>query len=145
MEVLRWHGDIGTIGIRHDDGPWMNVTAADPMWIGKNDIDLDVWLSKRQEEASDERAARRRFINDMNAASYGLKALAGLVSLPKTADELERDVIRFSRHTDTAQRRHDFGEHLDLLADLDDGGSQPGVPANASPPASSISDDDLMD
>lgn len=146
VEVLRWHGDIGTIGIRHDDGPWMTVTAADPMWIGKNDIDLDVWLSKRQEEASDEQAARRRFINDMNAASYGLKALAGLISLPRTADELERDVIRFSRHTDTAQRRHDFGEHLDLLADLDDGaGSQPDVPANALPPASSISDDDLMD
>ena len=68
------------------------------------------------------------------------------MALPRTPEELKRDVARFSRHTDTAQRRHDFGKHLDLLADLDDEGASASNNASSNPdPGISLSDDDLMD
>ena len=44
----------------------------------------------------------------------------GLISLPKTPAELRKDVERFMRHADTAERRHKAGPHRELLADLDD-------------------------
>ena len=64
--------------------------------------------------------ARRDFINDANKESVRLKQLMGLLSLPKTPAELQKDVERFMRHADTAERRHRAGAHRDLLADLDD-------------------------
>lgn len=120
VEVLRWHGDIGTISIRPDDGPWTTVSAVDEMWIGKAETDLQVWLNNRVEFREDEALARRNFINNVTSESYRLKKLAGLVSLPKSAADLEYDVKRFSRFTDTAERRHEFGEYRELLSDLDD-------------------------
>lgn len=141
VEVLRWHGDVGTIGIRHDDGPWETASAADPTWIGKNDVDLDLWLSSRRDQTADERSARRRFLNELKEESYDLKALAGLISLPKTAEDLERDVARFSRHADTAEGRHKFGEYRDLLDDLDEGEEVPTDFLGAS----KYSEDDLME
>jgi hypothetical protein len=120
VEVLWWHGDIGTISIRPDDGPWTTVSAADDMWIGKTETDLQVWLNNRVEFREDEALARRNFLNDVTSESHRLKKLAGLVSLPKSAADLEYDVKRFSRFTDTAERRHEFGEYRDVLSDLDD-------------------------
>lgn len=148
VEVLRWHGDIGTISIRADDGPWTTVTAMDPQWIGKTDIDLDVWLSQRGNEVEHEQQARRNFINAANEESYRLKRLAGLLSLPRTAEDLERDIARFSRHTDTAERRHAFGEYRDIFADLDeqaDSETLPQTDDTSTDNAPAISDANLME
>ncbi len=121
VEVLRWGGDIGAISIRADDGPWTTVTACNPMWIGKTDTDLQVWLTEQEceDEGDAKRIARRNFINDANSESYRLKRLLGLISLPKTRADLDRDIARFTRHADTAERRHNAGEYRDLLGDLD--------------------------
>jgi len=119
VEVLRWDGDIGAISIRADDGPWTTVIARDPMWIGKTDTDLRVWLNNKPDQDEDERIARRNFINDVNSESYRLKRLAGLISLPKDAADLDRDVERFKRFADTAERRHAAGEYRGLMDDLD--------------------------
>lgn len=43
----------------------------------------------------------------------------GLISLPKTPAELQKDVERFMRHADTAERRHRAGPPRELLADND--------------------------
>lgn len=148
VEVLRWHGDIGAVGIRADDGPWTTVTAADQQWIGKTDIDLDVWLSERMLDVAEENRARRDFILATHDEAHRLKRIAGLISLPRTPEDLERDVARFSRHTDTAERRHEFGQYRDILADLD--GSDDTFPLHeATSPepqiAPAVSDDDLME
>ncbi|SFH11104.1 Integrase core domain-containing protein [Sulfitobacter dubius] len=126
FDYLRWDGDIGTISVRCDDGPWTTVPAADEQWIGKNDIDLRVWLQERATQDPDEVRARRDFINDANKESVRLKQLKGLLSLPKTPAELQKDVDRFMRHADTAERRHKAGPYRDLLGDLDnETGDQP--------------------
>jgi len=119
FDFLRWDGDIGTISVRSDDGPWTTVPSADEMWIGKTDTDLRVWLQERAETNDDERIARRDFLNAVNKESARLKQLMGLISLPKTPAELRKDVERFMRHADTAERRHKAGPHYKLLADLD--------------------------
>jgi len=144
VEVLRWHGDIGTISVRADDGPWLSVSATDPEWIGKTDIDIDVWIANRKTEREDETRARRDAITDINDESYRIKRLAGLISLPRTAEQLEHDIARFSRHTDTAERRHEFGEYKDILADLDDADEAlaPQEPSQDTPAPSAA---DLMD
>lgn len=121
FEILRWHGDIGTISVRCDDGPWTTVPACDEVWIGKTDTDLRVWLKERAAENGAESAARRNFINAANEDSYSMKRLMGLISLPKTPAELSKDVERFMRHADTAERRHAAGPYRELLAGLDDG------------------------
>jgi putative transposase len=121
FDYLRWDGDIGTISVRCDDGPWTTVPACDDKWIGKSDIDLRVWLQERAEQDLDETRARRDFINSANRESVRLKQLNGLISLPKTPAELKKDVERFMRHADTAERRHRAGPHRDLLEDLDKG------------------------
>jgi len=120
VEVLRWDGDVGAISIRADDGPWTTVTACNSMWFGKTDTDLRVWLTEQEHEDEGEakRIARRDFINDVNKESYRLKRLAGLISLPKTCADLDRDVERFARFADTAERRHAAGEYRELLGDL---------------------------
>jgi hypothetical protein len=121
FDYLRWDGDIGTISVRCDNGPWTTVPAADEQWIGKTDVDLQVWLQERAEEVADESRARRDFLNDANQESRRLKQAMGLISLPKTPAELAKDVDRFMRHADTAERRHQAGAYRGLLADLDDG------------------------
>ena len=121
FEFLRWDGDIGTISARCDDGPWYTVPSKDERWIGKNDIDLREWLQQQQDEDPDEFRARRDFINDANRESFRLKQLKGLISLPKTPAELRKDVERFVRHADTAERRHKAGPYRGLLDDVDDG------------------------
>jgi len=121
FEFLRWDGDIGTISARCDDGPWHTILAKDERWIGKNDIDLREWLQQQQDEDPDEFRARRDFINDANRESFRLKQLKGLISLPKTPAELRKDVERFVRHADTAERRHKAGPYRGLLDDADDG------------------------
>lgn len=118
VEVLRWDGDIGTISIRSDDGPWTTVSAADPMWIGKTDSDLEVWLSEHPDPDEAERIARRDFILDVNAEAYERKRIAGLVSTPKTAPDHEYDIERFARFANTAERQHAAGEYRDLLDDI---------------------------
>lgn len=119
VEILRWDGDIGAISVRAGDGPWSTVTACDPMWIGKTDSDLRVWLSERARDDKDESAARRNFINNVNSESYRLKRLAGLISLPKTAADLAGEVARFSKFADTTERRRAAGEYRELLGDLE--------------------------
>lgn len=147
VEVLRWHGDIGAISIRADDGPWTTVTACDPMWIGKTDTDLNAWLAERDAEDEDELAARHRFINDANRESDRQKRLLGLIAMPRSAEDLERDIARFSRHTDTAERRHKFGEYRGILADLDEtaGEATPLHGDTTSGVDAPISDEDLME
>lgn len=120
FEFLRWDGDIGTISARCDDGPWYTVPSKDERWIGKNDIDLREWLQDQQNEDPDELRARRDFITDANRESFRLKQLLGLVSLPRTPAELRKDVERFVRHADTAERRHKAGPYRSLLDDVDD-------------------------
>lgn len=124
FEFLRWDGDIGTISARCDDGPWYTVTAKDERWIGKTDTDLLEWLDEQEGEDADERRARRNFILNASAESVRLKRLKGLISLPKTPAELRKDVERFIRHADTAERRHKAGPYRGLLDDLDDGSDQ---------------------
>lgn len=121
FEISRWHGDIGTVGVRCDDGDWATVPARDTMWIGKTDTDLRVWLQERAATNEDEYTARRDFIIDVNKESFRLKQLMGLISLPTTPPELVKDVERFMRHADTAERRHAAGPYRALLDDLDDG------------------------
>lgn len=127
FEVLRWHGDIGTISVRAGDGPWETVPAADDMWIGKTDTDLRVWLQERAKENQDEIAGRRDFINDVTQESYRLKRLMGMISLPRTPEELAKNVERLMRHADTAERRHAAGPHRPLLGGLgeEDGQFEP--------------------
>lgn len=50
--------------------------------------------------------------------SYRLKRLVGLITLPKTADDLVYEEQRFMRHADTAERRRKAGEYRDLMGDL---------------------------
>lgn len=133
VEILRWDGDIGTIFMRADNGPWHTVTAKEPFWIGKTDTDLRVWLAERAVHDDAERIARRDFINAANAESYRLKRLAGLISLPKTSDELDIETARFMRHADTAERRHAAGAYRELLDDLGD----PDISANEKPASGS--------
>lgn len=40
FEVAWWPHDIGTISVKVEPDRWLNVTAADPMWIGKSFDDL---------------------------------------------------------------------------------------------------------
>ena len=121
VEVIYWDGDIGAISLRSDNGPWLTVPAADEMWIGKTETDLRVWLAERANQKNGEgRIARRDFLIDANDASYRLKKLIGTISLPKTAEDLDRETERFMRHTDTAERRHAAGAYRDLLGDLGD-------------------------
>jgi len=115
FEFLRWDGDIGTISARCDDGPWYTVTAKDERWIGKTDTDLLEWLDEQEGEDPEERRARCDFLLDVTAESVRLKRLKGLISLPKTPAELRKDVERFIRHADTAERRHKAGPYRGLL------------------------------
>ncbi|SCM66402.1 Mu transposase C-terminal domain-containing protein [Donghicola eburneus] len=127
VEVLLWDGDVGTISVRADNGPWLMVPACDQRWIGKSELEM---LAELAEEAKAdekdkatidaEKRARRDFINEANRESYRLKRLAGLISLPKTAEDLEYETQRFMRHADTAERRYKAGAHRDLMGDLDD-------------------------
>jgi putative transposase len=71
-------------------------------------------------ENEDEKAARRDFINDVTQEAYRLKRLLGLISLPKTPEELAKAVERFKRHADTAERRHAAGAYRTLLAGIED-------------------------
>lgn len=142
FEVLRWHGDIGTISVRADDGPWTTVPASDEMWIGKTDTDLRIWLQERALENEDEKAARRDFINDVTQEAYRLKRLLGLISLPKTPEELAKAVERFKRHADTAERRHAAGAYRTLLAGLEDHDESDDFQSNSI--ASTASNDAVM-
>ncbi|WP_375553152.1 hypothetical protein [Roseovarius mucosus] len=117
FEILRWHGDIGTISVRSDDGPWITVPACDEKWIGKTETDLQVWLSQHAQDEDEERA-RQNFINDANAVSYRSKRLLGLISMPKTSEELDYEIKRFMRFPDTAERRHAAGGYRELLDGL---------------------------
>ena len=153
VEVLRWHGDIGTISIRANGGRWESVTAANSMWIGKTGSELQAWLSERQGQTEDERIARRNFVNNVNSESIRLKKLEGLISLPKSLPDHEHDSKRFSRFADTAERRHEFGSFGDVLSELDaapdvdhsfTGGAE-GTPAPSSDGSATISDDESME
>ncbi|CUH77910.1 Integrase core domain protein [Tritonibacter multivorans] len=123
VEILRWDGDIGTISVRAGIGSWMTVPACDERWIGKSELEMLAELAEEDDaDAADidaECLARRDFINDGNRESYRLKRVMGLISLPKTVDELEYETQRFMRHTDTAERRHKAGPHRPLMGDLD--------------------------
>lgn len=126
VEVVRWDGNIGTISARAGIGSWITVPACDERWIGKSELEMLAELAE-QAEADDadqdiidaERRARRNFINAVNEESYRLKRLLGMISLPRTGDELEHETQRFMRHTDTAERRHKAGPHRPLMGDLD--------------------------
>ncbi|TDL84620.1 DDE-type integrase/transposase/recombinase [Meridianimarinicoccus aquatilis] len=119
FDILRWDGDVGTISVRCDDGPWTTVPACEDRWIGKTDTDLRVWLQELAVTDDEERIGRRDFLNAANKESARLKQLMGLISLPKTPAELTKDVQRFMRHADTAERRHAAGSYSELLADID--------------------------
>ncbi|WP_339109758.1 Mu transposase C-terminal domain-containing protein [Thioclava sp. GXIMD4216] len=126
LETLRWDGDIGTISVRSGIGPWTTVPACDERWIGKSELEMLAELAERaaaddadQDAIDAEQRARRDWINAANRESYRLKRLTGLISLPKTADDLAYESQRFMRHADTAERRHKAGEYRDLMGDLD--------------------------
>ena len=116
VEVMRWPGDIGTICVREGLGDWITVSAADQYWIGKSDIDLRVWLASRNHTDTNAEDARMQAIFDIDEESYRLKKLCGLVSTPRSEDDLLKTEASFLRHMDTAERRHEFGEYDDLLA-----------------------------
>ncbi|MDE4301999.1 hypothetical protein PXK58_20965, partial [Phaeobacter gallaeciensis] len=120
VEILRWDGDIGAISLRADNGPWLTVPACDENWIGKTELDLIAELAEEADEDDVEKRTRRNWINSANRESYRLKRLLGLITLPKTADDLDFETQRFMRHADTAERRRKAGKHRDLMGDLDD-------------------------
>lgn len=140
VEIRRWDGDIGTISVRADKGAWLTVPACDDRWIGMSE--LQMWAELNQSDAPDqasinaEERARRDFLNSLNPDSFRHKQLAGLISLPKTADELEYETQRFMRYADTAERRRKAGRHRELLGDLDDT-----APTDASPKISHVDPD----
>ncbi|MCT4579123.1 hypothetical protein [Donghicola sp.] len=154
LEVLWWDGDIGTISVRAGIGSWMTVPACEKRWIGKSELEMLADLAEEAEvDDSDlavidaERRARRDWINAANRESYRLKRLTGLISLPKTGDELEYETQRFMRHSDTAERRHKAVPHRPLMGDLD-GEASPDITAKtnqfdvASTPTKSAHDSD---
>ncbi|WP_323780862.1 Mu transposase C-terminal domain-containing protein [Leisingera sp.] len=120
VEILRWDGDIGAISIRADSGPWLTVPACNEKWIGKTDFDLIAELAEEADEDDVEKRKRRNWINSANRESYRLKRLLGLITLPKTTDDLNYETQRFMRHADTTERRRKAGKHRDLMGDLDD-------------------------
>ena len=147
VEVIRWHGDIGAIEMRIGNGEWMTVPAADEQWIGKTDVDLREWLGRTRSDDLASGDARFAALNDMNEESYRLKKLCGLISMPRTEEDFDRQQASFARHMDTAERRHQFGEYDDILDGVVD-------PAAASTPENSSRnlrdepenpDDDLME
>lgn len=147
VEVLWWGGDIGTISVRAGSGSWMTVPACDERWIGKSELEMLAELAEEAEanEADQtvidaEQRARRDWINAANRESYRLKRLVGLISLPKTADELEYETQRFMRHTDTAERRHKAGPHRPLMCDLDGA-----APTETTPAANHAHEDTTAD
>lgn len=119
LEVLRWDGDIGAIAVRSGIGSWMTVPACDERWIGKTDLDWLAECDENLQENEQEKRARRDFILSANEESRRLKHLLGLISLPRTSEELDYETERFTRHVDTAERRHQAGAYRDLMGDLD--------------------------
>jgi hypothetical protein len=138
FEVLRWHGDIGTISARCDDGPWHIIPASEERWIGKTEADLQEWLSESAVQDPDEARARRDFINDANANSHGRKILANLISGPKTLEEQAKDVERAMRHADTAQRRHAAGPYRGIYDDMGSDASSLNPPAPTTEPTEPV-------
>ncbi|BAQ68698.1 transposase [Rhodovulum sulfidophilum] len=118
VEILRWDGDIGAISVRADKGPWLTVPACDEKWIGKTELDFIAEQAEETDEDDIEKRTRRNWINSANRESYRLKRLVGLITLPKTADDLAYEEQRFIRHADTAERRRKAGEYRDLMGDL---------------------------
>lgn len=119
LEVLRWDGDIGAVAVRSGGGSWITVPACDERWIGKTDLDLLAARDENSLENEQEKRARRDFNVSSTTESYRMKRLLGLVSLPRTGEELDYETERFTRHVDTAERRHQAGAYRDLMGDLD--------------------------
>jgi len=115
VEVARWQGDIGTIDVREGDGEWVTVSAANERWIGKTDLDLDMWLKARKNNDPDARKAYLEVVDEIDKASYQMKKLCGLITLPMSEADLEKAVAEHKLHIDTAERRYQFGAYEGLL------------------------------
>ena len=150
VEVLRWPGDIGTISIREGAGEWITVSAADERWIGQSDLDLRAWLASRNYADPKAHDARMQAIYDIDQESYRLKNLCGLISSPRSEEDLLKTEASFMRHMDTAERRHEFGAYDEVLSNPVTPDAAPGSAEAVSDFSSDIADDethidDLMD
>ncbi|RGP36556.1 DDE-type integrase/transposase/recombinase [Pseudotabrizicola alkalilacus] len=157
LEVAWWPHDIGTISVKVAPDRWINVTAADPMWIGKSFDDLMMLRHSLAGERDRSDAVKARALAELDAAAYRSKALRGIlptIVTDKTYDHYEADFLRFMS---TAERAFDAPEHVDLfdgiidLSRADNTADSPPTltlpaPASQSATATSAEDnDDLME
>ncbi|GGH63705.1 DDE-type integrase/transposase/recombinase [Frigidibacter albus] len=155
LEVAWWPHDIGTISVKVAPDHWMNVTAADPMWIGKSFDDLMMVRHRLAGERDRSNAVLARALTELDAAAFRGKVLRGLLPIAVTDATYDRYEADFMRFMSTAERDFDAPEHEDLFDGVIDlqrkaAGSPPvspgGPPASRSAPAISAEDsDDLME
>lgn len=157
LEVAWWPHDIGTISVKVAPDRWMNVTAADPMWMGKSFDDLMMVRHRLAGERDRSEAAKAQAMVEMDAAAYRGKVLRGLLPTVVTDGTYDRYEADFMRFMSTAEREFDAPEHLDLfegIIDLLDTAPEadvslmPSTSLTASPLITSTSwddDDDIME
>ncbi|WP_128253743.1 integrase catalytic domain-containing protein [Falsirhodobacter deserti] len=156
LEVAWWPHDIGTISVKVAPDRWLNVTAADPMWIGKSFDDLMMIRHRMAGERDRSNAARARALVELDAAAHRGKVLRGLLPTVITDGTYERYEADFMRFMSTAERDFDAPEHTDLFDDVVDlqvVGAEPDMPppmtavarASLTSAAASALDDDLME
>ncbi|MBU2958907.1 DDE-type integrase/transposase/recombinase [Paracoccus sp. 1_MG-2023] len=125
LEVAWWPHDIGTISVKVAQDRWMNVTAADRMWIGKSFDDLMMVRHKLDGERDRSDAVKARALADLDAAAHRGKVLRGLLPTIVTDGTYDRYEADFMRFMSTAERDFDAPEYLDLF----DGVIDPSGPA----------------
>lgn len=157
FEVAWWPHDIGTISVKVAQDRWMNVTAADPMWIGKSFDDLMMVRHRLKGERDRSDAVKARALAELEAAAHRGKVLRRLLPTVITDGTYDRYEADFMRFMSTAEREFDAPEHLDLfdgIIDLSepaaatDTSRSPSTKPAASPLTtltSSDDDDDLME
>ena len=157
LEVAWWPHDIGTISVKVGPDRWMNVTSADPMWIGKSFDDLMMVRYRLTGERDRSDAVKARALADLDAAAHRGKVLRGLLPTFVTDGTYDRYEADFMRFMSTAEREFDVPEHMDLfdgIIDLQaaapaaDMSLMPSATPTAFPPTTSTSlddDDDIME
>lgn len=115
FEVAWWPHDIGTILVKVAQDRWMNVTAADPMWIGKSFDDLMMVRHTLKGERDRSDAVKARALAELDAAAHRGKVLRGLLPTVITDGTYDRYEADFMRFMPTAEREFDAPEHLDLF------------------------------
>lgn len=115
LEVAWWPHDIGTISVKIGPSEWLNVTAADPMWIGKSLEDLMMLRHRLGGERDRSDAVKARALVEMDDAAYRVKAARGLLPTVVTDETYDRYEAEFKRFMWTAEREFDAAEHTDLF------------------------------